>query len=147
LDLRRRFADDAGLLSKDARVLNHPAAEVLHVWGLAMSSLSISLSHQSLPHRAAAQARVAAPAPWEWTLPSGQAARLRSAPRARWLRVVAGRVWLTRTGAGPQGGDHWLAAGDSLLLPAGSDWVAEGDPSARAQLLEAPRAGSPLSVG
>lgn len=107
-----------------------------------MTSFSISLSHQNpvAMRRAPALKVTAAPelAPWEWALPPGQAARLRAAPRARWLRVTAGRVWLTRSGAGLAGEDHWLASGETLLLPAGSDWVAEGDPSARAVLLQAP---------
>jgi redox-sensitive bicupin YhaK (pirin superfamily) len=115
-----------------------------------MSSLSISLSHQrpdfwrgqaagqAVPPAPASPAAAAPARPWEWALPAGQAGRLRATGRARWLQVTAGRLWLTRSGAGPEGTDHWLASGDSLLLPAGSDWVAEASPAARAVLLEAP---------
>lgn len=77
-------------------------------------------------------------APWEWLLDSGSAQRLAAAPHARWLRVCEGRVWLTRSGAGPHGDDVWLNPGDRALLPAGTEWVAEGWPAARVTLLQAP---------
>lgn len=76
--------------------------------------------------------------PWEWRLASGSAVRLAAAPVARWLAVTHGRVWLTRSGAGPEGEDIWLDAGQRHAIPAGSDWVAEGWPEARIELLEAP---------
>jgi hypothetical protein len=68
-------------------------------------------------------------------LARSRALRLAPSPERRCLRVTAGRVWLTRSGAGPQGEDVWLAAGDGLPLPAGTEWVAEGWPEAQAELV------------
>jgi len=80
------------------------------------------------------------PAPWLWTLPRAAARRLPQAASARWLAVTEGRVWLTRSGKRLQPGeDVWLSAGEHLLLPAGSDWVAEGWPQAQMAMLEAPQ--------
>jgi hypothetical protein len=86
--------------------------------------------------------------PWEWTLALSSALRVPVAGRTRWLLVTAGRAWLTRTGAGVEGGDVWLAAGERHALPAGSEWVVEGWPQARLALLEAParRTGADLSA-
>ena len=86
--------------------------------------------------------------PWEWTLAPSGALRVPAAGRTRWLLVTAGRAWLTRTGAGVEGGDVWLAAGERHALPAGSEWVVEGWPQARLALLEAParRLGIDLSA-
>jgi hypothetical protein len=78
--------------------------------------------------------------PWEWTLPAGEATKLAAAPVARWLAVTEGRVWLTQSGAGPESPDVWLDAGERHRLPAGTEWVAEGWPEARVELLEAPAA-------
>jgi hypothetical protein len=78
-------------------------------------------------------------APWEWPLEAARATRLAAADHPRWLAVTAGRVWLTRSGAGIEGGDLWLAEGERHLLPAGSEWVVEGWPQARVELLEAPQ--------
>lgn len=89
-----------------------------------MSTQAMTTSHQS--------------APWEWALDGTSATRLAAANAARWLVVTDGRVWLTRSGAGLEGGDVWLGAGERLPLPAGSEWVAEGWPRARLELLEAP---------
>ncbi len=119
-----------------------------------MTSLNISLSHQtpwptlrrSMPASAAASGPVTAPVaqaeaePWAWPLAAGQVLRLRAAPRARWLRLRSGRLWLTRTGAGLAGGDTWLLPEQGLLLPAGSDWVVEAIEAAQACVLEAPQA-------
>jgi hypothetical protein len=90
-----------------------------------MNSCSMTNVHQSA-------------APWEWTLAPASATRLAAAGQARWLLVTGGRVWLTQSGAGPQGGDIWLEAGERHRLPAGSEWVAEGWPFARVAVLEAP---------
>jgi hypothetical protein len=79
-------------------------------------------------------------APWEWPLRRSQATRLAAAPVARWLQVTSGRVWLTESGAGPEGDDVWLRAGERQLLPAGSEWVIEGWPEARVEVLEVPLA-------
>jgi hypothetical protein len=90
-----------------------------------MASESMTNMHQSA-------------APWEWQLGPASATRLVAVGRPRWLLVTSGRVWLTRSGAGPQGGDIWLEAGERHRLPAGSEWVAEGWPLARVAVLEAP---------
>jgi hypothetical protein len=81
------------------------------------------------------------PAPWEWSLARASATRLRPCAVPRWLRVSAGRAWLTQSGGGPQSDDVWLSAGQRHLLPAGTDWVAEGWPEARVEVLEAPSRG------
>lgn len=84
----------------------------------------------------------AAVAPWQWRLGARSARRLPAAPVARWLAVEEGRVWLTRSQSSlepPE--DVWLAAGERLPLPPGTDWVAEGWPEARVVVLEAPAAG------
>ncbi|MCK7495609.1 MAG: DUF2917 domain-containing protein [Comamonadaceae bacterium] len=78
-------------------------------------------------------------APWEWFLAPASALRLPAAAQPRWLLVSAGRVWLTRSGAGPHAEDVWLGPGERHELPAGSDWVLEGWPSAQVEVLEAPR--------
>ncbi len=88
----------------------------------------------------------AAVAPWQWRLGARSAQRLAAAPVARWLAVEEGRVWLTRSPSrGPSSleppEDVWLAAGERLPLPPGTDWVAEGWPEARVVVLEAPAAG------
>ncbi|MFY9512464.1 MAG: DUF2917 domain-containing protein [Rubrivivax sp.] len=88
-----------------------------------MSTAAMTSSHQS--------------APWEWTLEAQAATRLPALPQLRWLHVTAGRVWLTRTGAGLEGGDVWLDAGERHALPAGSEWVVECWPEAKLSLLEA----------
>lgn len=83
---------------------------------------------------------------WEWRLDASRAERLEPTPRRRWLLVLDGRAWLTRTGAGPDGEDLWLRAGERAALPAGSEWVVEGGPAARLQLVEErpqPRAARP----
>ena len=74
------------------------------------------------------------------SLARSQAARLARSAQSRCLKVTAGRVWLTRSGAGPEGDDVWLSAGEGLALPAGTEWVAEGWPEAQAEVVgEAPR--------
>ena len=73
-------------------------------------------------------------------LARSRAVRLAPSAQPRWLQVTAGRVWLTRSGAGPEGDDVWLSAGEGLALPAGTEWVAEGWPEAQAEVVgEAPR--------
>ena len=89
-------------------------------------------------------------APWEWALEASAATRIDAVGTPRWLLVTSGRVWLTQSGAGLEGGDVWLAAGERHALPAGSDWVVEGWPQARVALLEAPqprRISAPASWG
>jgi len=97
-----------------------------------MNTTTMTSSHQS--------------APWEWTLDSATATRLDAISLPRWLLVTSGRVWLTRSGAGLEGGDVWLDAGERQLLPAGSEWVVEGWPQARVALLEAPQPQRRVSV-
>jgi hypothetical protein len=82
--------------------------------------------------------------PWEWQLPAGRAIRLAPAPAPRWLQVGQGLVWLTATSdSGDDNPDRWLATGERLWLPAGTDWVVEGRGDARYLLLEAPLAVRP----
>jgi hypothetical protein len=76
-----------------------------------------------------------------WALDGGEALRLDIGPGERELHVTEGRLWLTREGtpdSPPE--DIWLAAGDSLALASGSQWVAEGWGSTRFQLLVPPQA-------
>ena len=72
-----------------------------------------------------------------WQLPVGAAIRLPAENRARWLRVVDGRVWLTLDARGDElPDDCWLEPGSLSLLPAGRDAVLEGHPAAQFQVLE-----------
>lgn len=86
--------------------------------------------------------------PWEWPLPAREARRITAAEAPRWLVVKSGGVWITRSRDDFDGvADVWLAPGQALLLPAGTEWIAEGRPEARVVLLlQAParRAGSYL---
>ena len=79
--------------------------------------------------------------PWAWALHSHAATTLAAAPALRWLRVDAGCVWVTAREAACNGSgaaaDIWLHAGQSLALPAGSQWVLEAWPQARLSLLMA----------
>ncbi len=82
-------------------------------------------------------------APGEWTLEAGQATRLQASSMTRWLVLKSGRAWLTRTGAGLEGEDLWLCEGERAPLPAGTEWVIEGDPHAQLMVLEAPQVTAP----
>jgi hypothetical protein len=77
-------------------------------------------------------------APWEWRLAAGEVRRIEPAPVTRWIDVTEGRVWLTPTRDDDLADDHWLAAGERLVLPAGTAWVVEAWPSARVALHQAP---------
>jgi hypothetical protein len=68
-------------------------------------------------------------------LEPGTARRLAAARVSRRLVVTEGRLWLTGDGIE---GDLWLHAGETVVLAAGAEIVAEGWPSARFEL-EAPR--------
>lgn len=75
-------------------------------------------------------------APWDWTLHNREAQTLTAAAAPRWLRVEEGCLWLTRRDShGQREDDVWLTAGESLALPAGSEWVLEAWPQARLSLL------------
>ena len=74
--------------------------------------------------------------PWECRLAPRKAATLAAETKPRWLHVEAGCVWLTRANGREQAEDIWLGAGESLALPAGSEWVLEGWPQARLSLLQ-----------
>lgn len=76
-----------------------------------------------------------------WTLEQGQALRMEIGPGERVLEVSEGRVWLTKSGAAAQPAtDIWLAAGESMSLPAGTEVVVEAWPQAQFQLLVPPSA-------
>jgi hypothetical protein len=79
------------------------------------------------------------PKPGLLPLGHGQVTRLAAARDARLLWVQQGRVWATRTTANHaargQAEDQWLAAGQTLALPAGSEWVIEPWPAAQVALM------------
>jgi hypothetical protein len=88
-------------------------------------------------------------APWDWTFDGREAQTVAAAPAPRWLRVEDGCLWLTRRDShGQRDDDLWLTAGQSLVLPAGTEWVLQAWPQARVSLLlEAPvPAGRPSGV-
>lgn len=77
----------------------------------------------------------------DWRLSQGEALKLPIGPGARELKVLEGRVWLTRDGRMNRPAlDVWLEAGDSIAVPSGAELVLEGWPQARFQLLVPPRA-------
>lgn len=63
-----------------------------------------------------------------WRLDARRAMTLRPHVPSR-LQITQGRAWVTlglpHTGAGNESGDHMLAAGDSLVVPAGARLVME----------------------
>jgi hypothetical protein len=77
----------------------------------------------------------------QWELREGAALRLPDAPAPRVLAVTAGRVWLTRSGAGEAAGsDVWLDAGESARVAPDEEVVIEAWPRARFAVLESPAA-------
>ncbi|MCL4696812.1 MAG: DUF2917 domain-containing protein, partial [Burkholderiaceae bacterium] len=96
--------------------------------------MSTAFMHE--PHGGRSLAR-----PWEWPLAPGEVRRIGPAPVPRWIDVAAGRVWLTPTRRDDLAADHWLAEGERLALPPGSEWLLEAWPSARVAVHEAPPAG------
>ena len=74
----------------------------------------------------------------QWELPEGAALRLAPAAAPRVLAITAGRVWLTRSGAGEAAADVWLAAGDSARVAPDDEVVLEAWPRARFTVLESP---------
>ncbi|WP_430418295.1 DUF2917 domain-containing protein [Methylibium petroleiphilum] len=77
-----------------------------------------------------------------WRLVRGQTLRLQAARNTRWLRLREGRLWVTAEGrlGGQVPEDWWLAAGQSLRLPAGTEVLAEGWSVATFEVLEEPAA-------
>jgi hypothetical protein len=76
-----------------------------------------------------------------WGLDGGEALRLDIGPGARQLQVTEGRLWLTREGTPESPSeDIWLAAGESVTLASGGEWVAEGWGATHFQLLVPPQA-------
>lgn len=75
-----------------------------------------------------------------WTLARRQARRLGAARQARWLRLLEGELWLTRSApAGDAASeDLWLRAGERVELPPDVEFVAEGWRDSRFELLLAP---------
>lgn len=77
----------------------------------------------------------------DWRLSQGEALKLPIGPGARELKVLEGRVWLTRDGRMNRPAlDVWLEAGDSIAVPSGAELVLEAWPHARFQLLVPPLA-------
>jgi Protein of unknown function (DUF2917) len=76
-----------------------------------------------------------------FALARGQVTRLAAARERRLLWVQQGRIWATRTNPGnaasahDRAEDQWLASGETLDLPPGSDWVIEPWPAARVGVL------------
>ncbi|MBX3621475.1 MAG: DUF2917 domain-containing protein [Rhizobacter sp.] len=76
-----------------------------------------------------------------WAVEDGEALRLDIGPGDRELHVTQGRLWLTREGSALHPAeDLWLAAGDTLALASGSEWVVEAWGASRFQLLVPPSA-------
>lgn len=75
--------------------------------------------------------------PWAWTLDDRRASTLAAAPVTRWLRVEDGCLWVTARDGDASAPDIWLGRGQSVELPAGTAWVLQAWPQARASLLEA----------
>lgn len=77
-----------------------------------------------------------------WRLVRGQTLRLQAARNTRWLRLREGRLWVTAEGrlGGQIPEDWWLAAGQSLRLPAGTEVLSEGWSVASFEVLEEPAA-------
>lgn len=86
-----------------------------------------------------------AAAPWQAVLGAGQVRTIAPSRQPRWLRLAAGRAWLTRTTpelhqAGADE-DVWLdGEGAASFLRPGSAWVVEGTQASRIELLLAPPA-------
>ncbi|NML13633.1 DUF2917 domain-containing protein [Azohydromonas sp. G-1-1-14] len=82
-----------------------------------------------------------------WTLARRQARHLGAARQTRWLRVLEGELWLTRTATDAAASeDLWLRAGDRLALAPGAEFVAEGWRDSRFELLLAAPAARPRAA-
>lgn len=74
-----------------------------------------------------------------WKLARRQACVLPAAGQGRWLRVLEGELWLTRTAdAVAASEDCWLRTGQRLRLPAGAGFVVEAWHDSRFELLLEP---------
>ncbi|MDP2007536.1 MAG: DUF2917 domain-containing protein [Rubrivivax sp.] len=89
------------------------------------------------------QLKAADVAPWSWLLAPRQVRTLPAAAAPRWLRVDAGRAWVTQKRSDAPAEDLWLQAGQSLALPSGTAWIVEAWPQAQLSLLQAPPAAPP----
>ena len=75
---------------------------------------------------------------WMQELQRGAAITLPAAPRARRLRVVEGKLWLTLTNPADSSqlsNDEWLSRDDVFDLSAGESAVIESWPNARFEVL------------
>jgi hypothetical protein len=87
-----------------------------------MSSLLMSALHQN-PTRPGPASR-----PWAWCMARHEVSTLTATVEPRWLLVGTGSVWVTQVNTMTPGKvpeDIWLAAGQSLRLPARSTWLLE----------------------
>ena len=76
-----------------------------------------------------------------WRLGAGESMRLAIGPGMRHLRVREGRLWLTGEGNDDVAAeDLWLTPGQDVVLPEGSQVVAEGWPQASFELIVPPQA-------
>jgi hypothetical protein len=76
-------------------------------------------------------------APWASQMALHEVRTLAAQPQPRWLRVEDGCLWATRRdSSGQREDDVWLVPGDSLALPANSEWVLEAWPQAQFSLLQ-----------
>lgn len=91
---------------------------------------------KSLFTMTATQQREALASP-QWRLQRREAFTLRPAAQPRWLRVVEGELWLTRSAADGRSAseDCWLRAGERLQVPAGAEMVIEAWTASRFELL------------
>jgi hypothetical protein len=103
-----------------------------------MSTLLMPALHQQ-PDRPASICQ-----PWAWCMAGHEVTTLKASAEPRWLLVSAGSVWVTQVNTmtpGETPDDLWLAAGQSLCLPARSTWVLEAWKPAELSL--AVRGGAP----
>lgn len=99
------------------------------------------MTTMTIPHEAAHRAG--------WPLAAGAVASLPADAAPRLLLVLCGQVWITERiddGEPRQAVDHWLDAGQTLALPAGSRWIVEARHRARLVLLQPPPAARGLSA-
>lgn len=71
---------------------------------------------------------------WAQDLAHGEAVTLPATSRARRLRVIEGKLWVTLTSP-VASSDEWLARNEEFELPAGESAVIEAWPNARFEML------------